>query len=247
MKITITGSLGNIGKQLVKELIQTGNLVTVITSSHERKKDIEVMGAIAAVGSVKNVDFIIASFTNADAVYTMVPPANYWDLSLDLFGYYNELGKNYFDAISATGVKRVVNLSTIGGHLSKGNGILQGAHEVENILNKLPDDVSITHIRPTEFYYNLLPQVHSAKTNNFIGSNIGGEVINSWVSPLDIAVAVAAICRSGASRDPQSCQSAADQAKLTKPRYCSAATVLYCSATNFAAYRRERAGNELSG
>ena len=191
MKITITGSLGNIGKQLVKELIQTSHLVTVITSSHERQKDIEEMGAIAAVGSVKDVDFIIASFTNADAVYTMVPPANYWDLSLDLFGYYNQLGKNYFDAISATGVKRVVNLSTIGGHLSKGNGILQGAHEVENILNKLPDDVSITHIRPTEFYYNLLPQVHSAKTNNFIGSNIGGEVINSWVSPLDIAVAVA--------------------------------------------------------
>ncbi|MEO5999262.1 MAG: NAD(P)H-binding protein [Chitinophagaceae bacterium] len=191
MKITITGSLGHISKPLVKELVQKGHSVKVITSSNERQKNIEALGAIAAVGSLKDSDFIATAFKNTDAVYTMVPPANYWDQSLDLLGYYNELGENYFEAIMETGVKRVVNLSSIGGHLNKGNGILLGAHQVENILNKLSADVSITHIRPTEFYYNLLPQVHSAKSNNFITSNIGGEVINSWVSPIDIAAAIA--------------------------------------------------------
>ena len=49
----------------------------------------------------------------------MVPPANYWDQILDLFGYYEAVGKNYAEAIIATGVKHVVNLSTIGGHLNK--------------------------------------------------------------------------------------------------------------------------------
>lgn len=191
MKITITGSLGHISKPLVKELVQKGHSVTVITSSKEREKDIEALGAIAAVGSLREVDFVKASFTNADAVYTMVPPANYWDQSLDLLAYYNQIGRNYFEAIMQTGVKSIVNLSSIGGHLNKGNGILLGAHNVENILNKLPSDISIVHIRPTEFYYNLLPQVHAAKSNGFIASNIGGEVVNSWVSPVDIAAAVA--------------------------------------------------------
>ncbi len=51
-------------------------------------------------------------------------------------------------------------------------------------------DVAITHIRPTDFYYNLLPQVHSAKNNGFIASNISNEVVNSWVSPTDIASAI---------------------------------------------------------
>ncbi len=191
MKITITGSLGHISKPLVKELVQKGHSVTVITSSQERQKDIEALGAKAAIGSLKDIKFLKTSFANADAVYTMVPPANYWDQNLDLLGYYKELGNNYFEAITDSGVKKVVNLSSIGGHLNKGNGILLGAHEVENILNKLPSDLSITHIRPTEFYYNLLPQVHAAKSNNTIGSNIGGEVINSWVSPTDIAAAIA--------------------------------------------------------
>lgn len=191
MKITITGSLGHIGKPLTQELVQKGYTVTVISSNPEKQKDIEAIGAISAIGSLEDVDFITSSFAGADVVYCMVPPANYFDRSLDLLGYYRKLGNNYAKAIKQTGVKSVVNLSSIGGHLDKGNGILLGAHHVENILNELSSDVAITHIRPTEFYYNLLPQVHSAKNNGFIASNIGNEVVNSWVSPKDIASAIA--------------------------------------------------------
>ena len=140
---------------------------------------------------MENVDFITQAFAGADAVYCMVPPQNYFDQNLDLLGVYLRIGKNYVQAIKQTGVKRVINLSTIGGHLDKGNGILLGANRVENLMNELPNDVAVTHIRPTEFYYNLLPQVHSAKNNGFIASNIGGEVVNVWVSPSDIAAAIA--------------------------------------------------------
>jgi len=191
MKITITGSLGHISKPLTQELVQKGYTVTVISSNPEKQKDIEAIGAISAIGSLEDVDFITSSFAGADVVYCMVPPGNYFDHSLDLLGYYRKLGNNYAKAIKQTGVKSVVNLSSIGGHLDKGNGILLGAHHVENILNELSPDVAITHIRPTEFYYNLLPQVYSAKNNGFIASNIGNEVINSWVSPKDIASAIA--------------------------------------------------------
>ena len=191
MKITISGSLGHISKPLVEELVQKGHQITVITSSAEKQSAIEALGATAAVGSLENVDFITQAFAGADAVYCMVPPQNYFDQNLDLLGVYLRIGKNYVQAIKQTGVKRVVNLSTIGGHLDKGNGILLGANRVENLMNELPNDVAVTHIRPTEFYYNLLPQVHSAKNNGFIASNIGGEVVNVWVSPSDITAAIA--------------------------------------------------------
>lgn len=190
MKVTITGSLGHIGKPLTQELVQKGHSVTVISSNPEKQKEIEAMDAISAIGSLKDVDFITTSFINADVVYCMVPPANYFDHNLDLLAYYQKLGNNYVQAIKQSGIKRVINLSSVGGHLDKGNGILLGAHYVENLLNELSSDVSITHIRPTEFYYNLLPQVHSAKSNGFIASNIGNEVVNSWVSPIDIASAI---------------------------------------------------------
>jgi uncharacterized protein YbjT (DUF2867 family) len=191
MKIIVTGSLGHIGKPLTSELVQKGHRVTVISSKMEKQKEIQSLGALAAIGSIQDVDFLTKIFAGAEVVYTMVPPANYFDPHLDLLGYYNRIGTNYAQAIAENGIKKVINLSTIGGHMSSGNGILLGAHYVEGILNALAADVAITHMRPTEFYYNLLPQVHAAKNHGFIGSNIGGEVVNSWVSPIDIAGAIA--------------------------------------------------------
>lgn len=191
MKITLAGSLGHIGRPLARELVQKGHSITVISSNAARQNDIEAVGATAAIGSLENVDFITSAFEGAEAVFCMVPPANYFDHNIDLLAYYKGLGNNYAQAIATSGVKKVVNLSSIGAHMRDGNGILQGTFYVESILNTLPSDVALTHIRPTEFYYNLLPQVHSAKENEFITSNIGGEVVNAWVSPTDIASVIA--------------------------------------------------------
>ena len=191
MKFIVTGSLGNISKPLAQELVQKGHRVTVISSKPEKQKDIEAIGAIAAIGTLEDVDFLVSTFTSADAVYCMVPPNDYFDLSLDLIAYYRRIGNNYAQAIHQSGVKRVVNLSTIGAHLEKGSGILFGAHNVEKILNELSSDVAITHIRPTSFYYNLYGYVNTIKNQGFIATNYGADKIIPWVSPIDIAAAIA--------------------------------------------------------
>jgi uncharacterized protein YbjT (DUF2867 family) len=191
MRIIVTGSLGHISKPLTEELVKKGHHVTVVSSTAERQKDIETLGANAAIGSLENADFLSTTFTGADAAYCMVPPADYFDHNLDLLAYYRKLGNNYAQAIQKSGVKRVVNLSTIGGHLDKGNGILLGAHDVEEILNKLPTDVSITHMRPTSFFYNLYGYAEMIKNTGVIAANYGAEDIVPWVSPVDIAAAIA--------------------------------------------------------
>lgn len=164
--------------------------MTVISSKPEKQKDIEAMGAIAAIGTLEDVDFLVSAFTGSDAVYCMVPPNDYFDLSLDLLAYYRRIGNNYTQAIHQSGVKRVVNLSTIGAHLEKGSGILFGAHNVEKILNELSSDVAITHIRPTSFYYNLYGYVDTIKNQGFIAANYGADKIIPWVSPIDIAAVI---------------------------------------------------------
>jgi uncharacterized protein YbjT (DUF2867 family) len=191
MKIIVTGSLGHISKPLTQSLVQKGHSVTVISSKADKQTDIEAIGASAAIGSLEDAAFLTETFTGADAVYTMVPPANYFDHSLDLLAHYQGIGHNYATAIKQAGVKHVVNLSTIGAHLLKGSGILIGAHDVEGILNALPAEVSITHMRPTSFYYNLFAHTHSIKTQNRIFANYGVGDMIPWVSPVDIAAAVA--------------------------------------------------------
>ena len=154
MKITITGSLGNISKPLAKELVYKGHAVTVISSKPKKQKDIETLGAKAAIGTIEDVAFLTATFTGADAVYTMLPPPDYSNLNpnLDLLAECRKIGNKYALAIRQSGVKRVVHLSSVGAHLDKGNGLLIFHHIMEKILGELPSDVAITFIRPTGFY-----------------------------------------------------------------------------------------------
>lgn len=191
MKIIVTGSLGHISKPLTEHLMQKGHSVVVISSNPEKRKEIEALGATAAIGSLEDVGFLATTFAGADAVYCMVPPNNYFDPNLDLWAYYRRLGRNYAKAIQESGVKHVVNLNTIGGHLKKGSGILLGAHDAQEILNELPLDVAIVHIRPTSFYYNLYGYVDMIKKEGVIAANYGAEDRIPWVSPIDIASVVA--------------------------------------------------------
>lgn len=59
MNITLTGSLGNIGKPLTQRLIKEGHTVTVISSNIERRKQIEALNAIPAIGNLQDVSFSI--------------------------------------------------------------------------------------------------------------------------------------------------------------------------------------------
>jgi len=190
MKIIITGSLGNISKPLTQELVQKGHSVTVIASSTERQSEIELLGASAAIGSVNDAAFLTKTFTGADAVYCMIPRANYFDPNLDLDAFTRQIGDNYAEAITKSGVKRVVFLSSIGAHLKENSGIIQRYNEIEAVLNQL-SDVAITFMRPTSFYYNLLPYAFMIKSLGSINANYGADKTIPWVSPNDIAEAIA--------------------------------------------------------
>jgi uncharacterized protein YbjT (DUF2867 family) len=191
MKIIVTGSLGNISKPLTIELLQKEHEVTVISSNLQKQTAIEALGAKAAIGSLEDVDFLIATFADADAVYCMIPPNNYFNHDLDLLDYYGTVAANYFKAIEVTKVKHVVYLSSVGAHLKQNSGIITGHHAGEQIMNGLPDDVAITFMRPVGFYYNLLGFVNVIKNKGFIEANYGADDYLVWVSPIDIAAAVA--------------------------------------------------------
>jgi uncharacterized protein YbjT (DUF2867 family) len=183
MKIVVTGSLGHISKPMVASLIAAGNSVTVISSTANRVPDIESLGATPAIGSVTDVAFLTSAFTGADAVYTMVPPR--WDAD-NWKEHIHNIGKNYAAAIQAAGVKKVVNLSSVGAHMATGCGPVSGLYGVEAELNLLKD-VDVLHLRPGFFYYNLLSNIGLIKHMGIIGGNYGNNTQMVFVHPNDIA------------------------------------------------------------
>lgn len=194
MNIVLTGSLGNIGKSLTPQLVQKGHTVTVISSQTERRKAIEALGAKAAIGSMFDAGFLSATFKNAHIVYlmeTLDAAGDFFDQDADFIAAINRIGNNYKQAVEQSGVKHVVHLSSIGAHMNKGNGILIFHHHVEHILNQLSADVAIKFIRPVGFYTNMFSFIPAIKNKGAIISNYGGDKKEPWVSPLDIAAAIA--------------------------------------------------------
>lgn len=190
MNIVITGSLGHISKPLTQQLVQTGHVVTVISSSTDRQADIEALGATAAIGSVENAAFLADAFAGADLVYGMVPPAYYTNPAIDPLAFYRSTATAYAQAVRQAGVKRVIHLSSFGADLDHGTGFIVGSHDSENILNELTD-VAITHIRPTSFYYNLFGLIGQIKHTGRIAANYGADDVIPMVAPVDIAAAIA--------------------------------------------------------
>lgn len=187
MKITISGSLGNIGKPLTTKLIASGHEVTVITSNTDRVEAIEALGAKAAVGSVSDVNFLKSAFTAADAVFAMTPP----NLGgSNIIANTTAAGQALATAISEAEVKRVVMLSSIGADLPAGTGPITGLYNIEKIYEGL-ENVSLTFLRAGFFFTNLYNDVPMIKGAGIIGSNYAATTVIPFVHPVDIATAVA--------------------------------------------------------
>lgn len=181
----ITGSIGNISKPIVIGLVQAGHSVQVITSSADRIKSIEALGAKALVGSLNDQAFLNNAFKGADVVYTMIPPI--WQTT-NWRASQLQISKNYTEAIQANSIRHVVNLSSIGAHEPNGVGPVTGLYDFEQLLNKIPN-LAVKHLRPSFFYYNFLAHIGLIKQAGIMGGNYGGSEKIFLVHPTDIASA----------------------------------------------------------
>lgn len=187
MKYIITGSLGNISRPVVEQLVAAGHQVTVITSGTHKVKEIEAIGATAAVGSVEDAAFVSDTFKGADAVYLMIPP-NF--AVTDWLDFQARITHNFTNAIKANGVKHAVVLSSIGAHMGKGAGPVDGLAYLESELKKL-DGVNVKFLRPSYFFYNLFQQAGMIKHAGIVGSAqpAGHKMVLTHTSDISAAAA----------------------------------------------------------
>jgi uncharacterized protein YbjT (DUF2867 family) len=187
MKITVTGSLGNISKRLTEQLVSKGHDVTVISHNEDKAPAIETLGAKPAIGSVQDEAFLKSAFTGADAVYVMIPPNSQAENLKDTM---KNLSDKYAKAIEATGVKYVANLSGIGAQSPDGNGPSSAFYFSEGRLNQL-EDVNVLHLRPGMFYTNHHGSVGMIQRMGFMGNNFDENTTIMMSHPHDIADAAA--------------------------------------------------------
>jgi len=103
MRITVTGSLGNVSRALVTQLVKGGHNVNVISSDKNKVDVIKQLGVTPLIGSLLDTVFVEDSFKNVDAVFTMAPPNFMAD---DYYEFSKTVQENYINAIIKNGIKK---------------------------------------------------------------------------------------------------------------------------------------------
>jgi len=135
---------------------------------HTLKRFIE-RGAVTAIGSQDDADYLIAATEDVEALFWVTPPGYGSD---NVRAFQNRLAKAAAKAIRTNQILRVVNLSSIGAYLSSGAGPISGLHDVESILDDAAE--SILHLRPGFFFENLLWQLDSIRGSGLISLPVSG-------------------------------------------------------------------------
>lgn len=180
---TIAGATGHIGRMIAEILLAKGEKVRAISRSAERLQPLTDKGAEAMVADLMDTDAIAKAFTGAKAVYLMTPPN---PTVRNIRGFQNKVGESLATAVKKSGVTHVVNLSSMGAHLSDGVGVIKGLHDQEQRLNKLKG-VNVLHLRPTFFMENNLTQIETIKSHGIMGSPTNPDLPQSQIATKDIA------------------------------------------------------------
>jgi uncharacterized protein YbjT (DUF2867 family) len=148
----LMGANGNITSRAARTLLQQGRKVRVIGRNAATLAPLQALGAEPAIGDAQQAPFLERAFDGATAVYAMIPP-DY--AAADMRRSQTLFGTAIATAIGRAGVRRVVNLSSVGADVPSGTGPIAGLHEQEQRLNALPG-LDLLHLRPGYFMENHL-------------------------------------------------------------------------------------------
>lgn len=182
--ITIVGATGNVGSKTVNNLLGKGHTLRLVARHADKlqlfagKKGIEIHS-----GDSLDSNFLADTIKGSDAVMLMMPA----DLGSDNIAVYQDtLGAAQIDAIKKSGVKKVLFISSVGGHTEDHTGIVAGLARQEVRLKAL-ENVDVLILRPSYFMENLLGNISIIKNMGVNASPISGDKSFPIIATQDIA------------------------------------------------------------
>lgn len=153
----IMGVTGRVGGAALEALKHRGIPLRAVARDPARAQG---LGVETVRGDASQTESLVAAFAGAQAAFVMlVPPYQAQDVVADS----RVMAQSIADAVRTARVPHVVALSSVGAHLSEGNGIVQVLHDFEAALADVAP--SLVFLRPGEFLENwagMLPVAREA-------------------------------------------------------------------------------------
>ncbi|MGC2718656.1 MAG: NAD(P)H-binding protein [Candidatus Acidiferrales bacterium] len=180
--IVVTGATGNTGKPAVEALLAANQKVRAIGRIAEHLAPPAQKGAEPFVGQVNDAAAMTKAFEGADAVYLMLPSN---PQSADILGDEAKITDAYVEAVTKSGVKHVVLLSSIGAELSEKTGPVLGLHNLEEKIKAIPG-LNVLSLRPVAFMDNLFMSMAPLRKLGFLPGPGPSDVPAPMVATRDI-------------------------------------------------------------
>jgi len=186
--ILVTGSTGNVGSQVVKQLSSFSGKVRAAVQSKNRAQEIENTGAELVEMNFNNTETVNAALKGVQKLFLLTP----------FVPNMVEISENLVEQARKANVNHIVKQSAFG---SEGQGItMNRLHcEVEQIIES--SGINYTFLRPMSFMQNYLGLADSIRTLGTFSFPLGDSK-TSFVDTRDIAAAaVQALTNSNEHRD----------------------------------------------
>ncbi len=178
----ILGASGQVGSAIVRNLLARGENVRAVVRQEKKAGPLQEMGAEVVLGDASDLSSLNKALEGAESLFVLTPEANAERPILELT---QEIVANYRLAIDASGVRRVIALSSVGAQFDSGTGNLLMSHLLENALAGL--SVSHAFVRPVYYFSNWLSALDSARKKNILPTFFPAAFQLSMIAPADVA------------------------------------------------------------
>jgi uncharacterized protein YbjT (DUF2867 family) len=181
--ITVLGATGQVGGKIVDLLMKKGEKVRLVARGADRLRPFVGKQAQALAGDALDTEFLVKAFSDARAVFTLIPPN---PKAENFLAYADTIGESIARALEIARVDHVVNLSSVGGELPAGTGPVVGLNHMEKRLNAITG-LNVLHLRAAYFMENLLMDIEMIKSKGLTGSAVRGDSKMPFIATKDVA------------------------------------------------------------
>jgi len=192
-RLVVTGATGQIGGALTQQLLSRGHTVRAVARRPEALQALAAKGAEVHAGSVGDEAFLTRVLTGADGAFLLVPPDYH---GAGMLERQRRVVDAEVAAVKASGIKRIVALSSIGAERPSGTGPIVTLHYFEEKLRTL-EGVDVLMLRATYFMENFLQNIDLIRNMGINGTAARPDTSLAMVATRDIAMAAAEALEKG--------------------------------------------------
>ncbi|WP_353719779.1 NmrA family NAD(P)-binding protein [Dyadobacter sp. 676] len=194
MSNIILGASGRVGSAVVGQLLERKAPVKGVVRDDEKAEALKTRGAEAAIADAHNLPALKVAFRGGETLFALTPETGREE---NVLGDTNDILTNYRAALAASGIRKLVGLSSMGAQHREGTGNLVMSYMLEHAFDGL--DLTRVFIRPAYYFSNWAAYLESAGETGILPTFFPTDLKIPMICPSDVGHFAAEVLLNDAS------------------------------------------------